>query len=54
MVALNDCEGRKGFLSWDHANRSLGRGRFRGGYYRKQLTIFRCRYCAAWHIGSRS
>ena len=48
------CVGKQGFLSWEQANRTLGRERFKPAKKagRGRIAIYRCRVCSFWHIGA--
>lgn len=48
------CAGKQGFAAYSHAGRVKKR---MGKSTKKQnvlLSIYRCQFCALWHIGSRS
>lgn len=50
------CWGKQGYLTWDAANKTIARNRFRPkvGPGHTRVMIYRCRFCAKWHIGSGS
>lgn len=49
--AVNACQGKTGYLTWDQANRSLKRGRFTDLLGSGAMNVYRCRVCQFWHVG---
>jgi len=45
------CQGKIGYLTWNHANRAMSRDRIRPDKREGRLQTYRCRHCAFWHIG---
>lgn len=53
QVQSAECQGKQGFSAYARAFRVMSR---MGKSTKKQnvlLTIYRCQFCALWHIGSK-
>lgn len=50
-LKASSCAGKSGFATWALAHKRLKRMLRRG---ERGLTMYRCRICRLWHIGSKN